>query len=525
MKTIIKLSFLFSFFLLQFSAQAQAPEKMSYQAVIRNASNTLITEQAIGMRVSILQGSATGTEVYKELFNPNPQTNINGLVTVEIGTGLPITGTFSGIDWANGPYFIKTETDPTGGTSYTIVGTSQLLSTPYALYAKTSGNLGWGLSGNATSTTNFIGTTNNNDVVFKRNNVNAGRISETNTSFGLNTLTYNTTGNNNTASGIYALFSNTTGYSNTATGSFALGINETGFYNTAIGAEALSGNSSGNSNTAIGRRSLNSNTIGNSNTATGVSSLYSNLSGFDNTANGYDALYSNTTGYSNTAIGVQALSKNTIGRDNTAIGQNALHSNTIGVENTAIGSNALQSNISGLSNVAVGAGALNSLASGNNNIALGMTLTNLTSGYNNIGIGNGAQVPSATGSNQVRIGNTAITYAGIQVAWTVTSDSRWKENIKPSNLGLNFINDLKPVSYTRKNDDTKKLEYGIIAQELEISLNKFGANSNGIISKDDEGMYSVRYNDLLAPMIKAIQEQQLMIEELKAEIKILKNKK
>ena len=121
-------------------------------------------------------------------------------------------------------------------------------------------------------------------------------------------------------------------------------------------------------------------------------------------------------------------------------------------------------------------------------------------------------------------GNTAITYAGTQVAWSVTSDRRWKENIEPSNLGLNFINDLKPVFYTRKNDESKKVEYGIIAQELEASLNKFGANTNGIITKDDQGMYSVRYNDLLAPMIKAIQEQQAMIEELKAEIQTLKNK-
>ena len=169
--------------------------------------------------------------------------------------------------------------------------------------------------------------------------------------------------------------------------------------------------------------------------------------------------------------------------------------------------------------------SLASEISGNRNTAIGyQALLNVNSGSNNIGLGFQSQVPNGTSSNQVRIGNTAITYAGTQVAWSVTSDSRWKENIQPSNLGLNFINDLKPVSYTRKNDDTKKVEYGIIAQELEASLNKFGANTNGIITKDDQGMYSVRYNDLLAPMIKAIQEQQAMIEELKAEIQTLKNK-
>ena len=115
------------------SALAQAPQKMSYQAVIRNASNALVTNAAVGMRISILQGSATGTEIYKEIYNPNPQTNANGLLTLEIGSGLVITGTFATIDWSASPYFIKTETDPAGGTNYTITGTSQLLSVPYAL--------------------------------------------------------------------------------------------------------------------------------------------------------------------------------------------------------------------------------------------------------------------------------------------------------------------------------------------------------------------------------------------------------
>jgi hypothetical protein len=117
---------------------AQPPQKMSYQAVIRNNSDALVTSSPVGMRISILQGSSTGTEVYKEIYNPNPQTNVNGLVTIEIGGGIPLTGTFSTIDWTVGPFFLKTETDPTGGTNYTISGTSQLLSVPYAIYAKTS---------------------------------------------------------------------------------------------------------------------------------------------------------------------------------------------------------------------------------------------------------------------------------------------------------------------------------------------------------------------------------------------------
>ncbi len=112
---------------------AQAPSKMSYQAVIRNSSNALVSNQPVGMRISILQGTANGTSVYVE--TQIPTTNDNGLVSIEIGGGSVVSGTFASINWANGPYFIKTETDPSGGTSYSITGTSQLLSVPYVFFS------------------------------------------------------------------------------------------------------------------------------------------------------------------------------------------------------------------------------------------------------------------------------------------------------------------------------------------------------------------------------------------------------
>jgi hypothetical protein len=120
------------------STWAQAPNKMSYQAVVRDASNALVTNQAVGMQISVLQDSTTGTAVYVE--TQTPSTNANGLVSLEIGAGTVISGDFTTIDWANGPYFIKSETDPTGGTTFTITGTSQLMSVPYALHAKTAGS-------------------------------------------------------------------------------------------------------------------------------------------------------------------------------------------------------------------------------------------------------------------------------------------------------------------------------------------------------------------------------------------------
>ena len=115
---------------------AQSPERMSYQAVIRNSDNELIVEQAIGMRISILQGSSNGNAIYVE--TQVPITNTNGLISIEIGAGTIDIGDFSTINWANGPYFIKTEVDPTGEVNYTIVGICQLLSVPYALHAKTA---------------------------------------------------------------------------------------------------------------------------------------------------------------------------------------------------------------------------------------------------------------------------------------------------------------------------------------------------------------------------------------------------
>jgi hypothetical protein len=121
--------------LLTASVFAQVPEKMSYQAVIRNSSDALVINTQIGMQISILQGSASGTVVYTE--TQTPTTNANGLVSIEIGTGTT-SDNFSLIDWSTDTYFIKTETDPEGGTNYTITGISQLLSVPYALHAKTA---------------------------------------------------------------------------------------------------------------------------------------------------------------------------------------------------------------------------------------------------------------------------------------------------------------------------------------------------------------------------------------------------
>jgi hypothetical protein len=118
---------------------AQAPEKMSYQAIIRSKTNNLVTNSNISLKVIVHQGSATGAKIFEESHFPS--TNNNGLVSLEIGTGTIIIGNFSTIAWEKGPYFIETQVDASGGSNYNIIGITQLLSVPYALHAKTAERL------------------------------------------------------------------------------------------------------------------------------------------------------------------------------------------------------------------------------------------------------------------------------------------------------------------------------------------------------------------------------------------------
>ncbi len=179
MKRKLQLTLLFTFVFGLFTLNAQSPNLMSYQAVIRDASGNLIKDRQVDMKITILQGAADGSVVFSE--EHLAATNENGLVSMVIGSGVPaysetnlkstspdddyaiiLSGDFSAIDWSAGPYFIKVETDPTGGTNYTITGTSQLLSVPYAKYAESSGNI------------KFTDGDSSNDAVYTGGNVGVG---------------------------------------------------------------------------------------------------------------------------------------------------------------------------------------------------------------------------------------------------------------------------------------------------------------------------------------------------------------
>ncbi|MEN9488847.1 MAG: hypothetical protein RL494_1112, partial [Bacteroidota bacterium] len=130
MKNTISIHFVMVYLLIAIAPVSAQQLKMSFQSIIRNSANTLITNSAIGLRFSVLQGSISGTVLYAE--TQNASTNANGLISIIVGNGTVVSGNMNSLTWSNGPYFFKTEIDPTGGTSYTISETTEMTSVPMA---------------------------------------------------------------------------------------------------------------------------------------------------------------------------------------------------------------------------------------------------------------------------------------------------------------------------------------------------------------------------------------------------------
>jgi len=366
------------------------------------------------------------------------------------------------------------------------------------------------------------------------------------TAFGVSALHVNT-GTGNTATGYTSLYNNSSGGSNTATGRASMYVNTTGNYNSAHGYYALFGNTTGSYNCAAGAYALLFNSVGSCNSAFGYQALYLNSGSF-NTATGYQALYNNTSGISNTSVGNEALRLNTTGNDNTAVGYRAMYSNVSSSSNTACGKYSLYYNTTGDNNVALGYFALFNNTTGGYNTATGINaLANNISGTNNTAFGNGADLSAdgfsnataigntaiADANNKVRIGNTSVTSIGGQVGWTIYSDARVKNNLKEDVPGLSFISLLKPVTYNynvaKENEllgikhdtlswpgkkDIEKMKFsGFVAQEVDMAAQKIGYDFSGV---DKTGnVMGLRYADFVVPLVKAIQEQQQQIDELK----------
>jgi trimeric autotransporter adhesin len=378
------------------------------------------------------------------------------------------------------------------------------------------------------------------------NSLYSNTIGFNNTAGGAYSLYLNTTGNENTGTGFNALYSNTTGSSNTAAGSGALYSNTTGSYNNATGYSALYYNTTGAYNNAYGYASLILNTTGHDNTANGNGALFYNTTGSFNNAFGSSALLYNTTGTSSVAVGYAALYSNTTGNNNTASGYLALYSNTTGYVNTSVGSTSLFFNTSGYANTATGLNALFSNTTGAYNTAVGYN-ANVSAGYftNATAIGANALV---TSSNKIRLGDANVYIVEGPVYYTV-SDGRFKNNISEKDVkGIAFIKLLRPVVYdfdtqkfqeflSKDLPDSISAKYknksfaaatgvrqsGFIAQEVEKAAAVAGYNFNGVHKpENDNDNYSLAYSEFVVPLVKGMQEQQQMIEQLQEQIEELK---
>jgi len=521
---------------ISFGAYAQAPEKFNYQGIARDSNGEALANQALGLQISILNPS--NTAVYVEEHSVT--TNAFGLYRVVIGDGSAVTGSMGAINWASGTKKIKVEIDPNGGTSYTSLGTTELLSVPYALYSAQNGESGWKTNGNSAGSNDFIGTTNNQALRFKVNNTAAGIIASNNTAFGQESLEANTTGFDNSAYGNDALKANTTGSSNVAVGTTALDANTTGGLNVAVGVNALGANEEGKENTAVGTSAMADNLDSDYNVAVGRHALKSLLAGNKNTALGYRSLYSSTLASENTAVGAEALEDNTSGYENVAMGHLALSSNTSGYQNVAIGAEALKQATIRRNNIAIGFQAMNTTATwtpANNNVAIG-SLSEVDGG-NNISIGYASGIFS--GGNVVVLGNSTSAHYVSYDSWYIPSDIRAKKDVKPHNHGLDFITKLEPIMYhydigkqnefiygkERAEEIFPKEEWGesirkkestwfsgFSAQQVAKAAEEIGYDFHGVDVPDNENeLYTVSYSQFVVPLVKAVQEQQQMIQD------------
>jgi hypothetical protein len=481
----------------------------------------------------------------------------------------------AGPDGATGPAGIRGPTGPTGsggGNAWNLTGNNGLNDT--LNFVGTTNSTALSFRVNNKKSGRIEGLVPGKGLTFFGFESGISSTGVYNTAFGVRALYTNTSGSFNTALGPKALYSNTIGFYNTAAGHEALYTNAGGFNNVAMGYQSMYYNSSGDSNTAIGSQAMIYNISGNNNTAVGERALGKNSSGYNNVSVGISAMFRNTTGNRNTAVGHHAMKDNYIGIQNVAVGSrsmvglfNGSYNTAVGVEamksmysgqyNTAVGRQALPTaaiansnsvlgygaayaTLNGSGNVAVGQQALVANTNGNNNTALGyLAFTTGTVYANSTAIGYNTAV---TASNQVRIGNNSITSIGGKVAWTTLSDARYKRNINEGVPGLTFITGLRPVMYQL---DVVKLESdlarpdslrqeigednrvytGFIAQEVAQLAKELNYDFSGVdVPEGSDDYYGLRYAEFTVPLVKAMQEQQEMIELLLKKVDELNNR-
>ena len=481
-------------------------------------------------------------------------TDINGLSDAKtFGTGSIMLGdtTTGTIDAANYNYGFGVDVfhSLTSGDANIAIGFS-------ALNANTSGSFNTAIGHFALDA-----------CVSDSNNVAIGHqtlevcVGSNNTAVGSGALNANTTGPNSTAVGQGALASHTTGGNNTAVGYKAGDAITTGDQGTYIGQDAGGAGTTG-SNTAVGAVALTTQILGTRNTAIGYGAMQ--LAGGDgasnllvnNTAVGQQAMYNHDKDDC-TAVGMQSLFTMTTGTRNVALGGGAGYSVTSGADNTTLGVNAGYAITTGVRNVCVGKFAGGYLTTGGDNTIVGFNAgteaVQLATGSQNVIIGNYADVSSGTGAVAANIfgydvngandfttvgnGTDDIRAAHGTATWATVSDERVKKDIADSTVGLNFINELRPVTFNYKNKgdvpkefrgyeegSTETYKYsttnhGFIAQEVKAVIDNHTDIADGFKLWDvrETGQQEVAEAALIPMLVKAIQELSAEVEKLKGE--------
>jgi hypothetical protein len=552
---------------------AQSPLKFNYQGIARDNAGKELKSQNLGIRINIHYLSGSGTIIYQEKHTAT--TNNFGVFTVKVGAGTVLSGTFSTINWADGPYYIETELDPTGGTSYSSMGTSQLISVPYALYAANSGSAMKAGSGITIKGDSIIN--NAPDKTVKITGTGGANVTGTYPNFNINTASnptlkysndslYITNGNsviiksdrtlNLTPSGSVTI---TGSYPNFTIGSSSSSINLTGSGGTTVSGTSpnftinspwirnganIYQNNGGNVGIGApnpGSRLLIKDTLGN----TKANALVLDIRGGSNSTTIYRGVYSNLRGTDGYNRAIQGYSAGSSPGSNAGLAGFADSANqNVGVIGNCPGFN---NNANGF-NVGVNAGASNSIFS---NIAVGGYATNGTAnaGANYALVGLSTSATSSSGSNYgiyATASNGTTNYAGyfdgdVTVTGTFTnpSDLTLKSDVNELSGALTILNKLHPVSYFYNRKDNsyirlpENLQYGFIAQELEKVLPELVKVQNHPVKTldfsnlnsnlPDKVTYKgINYIGMIPLLTKGIQEQQQEINSLKQEIEKLR---
>lgn len=559
-KILSKLIFTVLAVLFTAEVMAQVPQGFNFQAVARDANGELLVEQTLGVQVTVLSGSETGTAVYTE--TQTPTTNTSGSFQIVIGEGTS-QDTFGDIDWSSGNYYVKLEIDPAGGTSYEELGTTRLLSVPYALLAHDVVNAG----GTGELTTEFNLNSTQGDTSFIVNATGTSGLAAIRGNASTDGVNYGVIGNATAAQGnsntMYGVFGTAPGEgTGTQIGMLGSAINENGTVGRRYG---IYGQASSQGRENIGGFGVGLGPGDGEIVALGdeFSSGSFNVGGFNIGLVGFAR--SNLNGN----IGIRGYVYGTEGaRENRAVSAEAVSTGSgrnVGVqaivhssqaENIGYqvlmfddGSGNISPTNTGISlemnNPATesnrGLVAYVNSASLNNT---GMEI-NVSNGSNsNIGmIVNAATAAELNGNVYV---NGDLNYSG---ALNNTSDRRLKENIQPLNSGLETIMKLNPTTYNfRGNGEynglklSTGLHYGLIAQEVEtvlpslvkdnvhtyteMSVEGQGPNANSETEIEKTMEYkTMNYTELIPVLIKGMQEQQAEIEKLKKEIEELRKNK